>query len=650
MLAAGTTIAGYRIEGRIGAGGMGVVYEATQLSLGRTVALKVIAPHLSADAGFAERFRHEAMVQAGLEHPNVVPVHETGEAEEGLYLAMKLVRGPSLRQLILDGELSASRALRILAQAAAALDASHDAGLIHRDVKPQNILVDERDHAYLADFGLIKAVGGGGPTRTGQYLGTLDYVSPEQIRGEPLTPASDIYALAAVLYECLTGEVPFWRDTEAAMLYAHLSDPPPRLMERRAELPPALDAVIARGLAKQPSERYASASQLVADAQSALERALEALTDTPGPSGASLVPAAPVGVGAKGKDGAAADGGERARFRDTIVDPALLRSPPVIGLAPERPFPWAWAAALAGLALLLAVGGFLLGRSGDGRDPAATGLAVAGPLTLAFSTDAWKPEKITPRLGGLRFADPVALVATESGPTTRLVAGTVPAAEGALLLPPTFLARLRARPRPEAVRLGELSAFRYRGLRHDQLTGALTLYVVPTTRGVVTIACLRPEGESASALGRCEAVAATASLRGGRALALGPNVTYVAALRPALRRLNAARLRARSALRVAKTQARQARAASTLAAAARAAAARLRNVQPGPRERGAHRSVVQALEDAATGYRALARAVRAGNRRAYAKAMTAVKRAEVALRRGLVSLEKLGYTVGSKRL
>jgi serine/threonine protein kinase len=267
----GQTIAGYRVEDVIASGGMGVVYRATQLSLGRTVALKVLAQHLSADPEFRERFRREAALQARLEHPHIVTVYEAGESEEGLFLALKLVEGTDLRRLIESQELSPERALRLLEQIAAALDAAHGSGLVHRDVKPQNVLVDGRDHAYLADFGLTRSSEAGGLTRTGTYLGSLDYVSPEQIRNEPVTAASDRYALAAVLYECLAGEVPFPRDTEAALLYAHVSEPPPRLTERRADLPGGVDAVAARGLAKEPAERFPTAVELVLAAQAALE-------------------------------------------------------------------------------------------------------------------------------------------------------------------------------------------------------------------------------------------------------------------------------------------------------------------------------------------------------------------------------------------
>jgi len=174
----GTTFAGYRIEGVLGQGGMGVVYEATQLSLNRTVALKLLATNLGEDDAFRERFRREGLLQAAIEHPNIVTVYEAGESDHGLFMAMRLVRGPNLKDMVLARELDAGRSLRVLRPIAAALDTAHEAGLIHRDIKPQNILVGGRDHAYLADFGLTKAAGEKGLTKTGQFVGTHDYISP----------------------------------------------------------------------------------------------------------------------------------------------------------------------------------------------------------------------------------------------------------------------------------------------------------------------------------------------------------------------------------------------------------------------------------------------------------------------------------------
>jgi serine/threonine protein kinase len=293
LLEEGAIVSGYRVDGILGEGGMGAVYQATQLSLNRVVALKLLAPNLGDDPGFRARFEREGQVQAALDHDHIVPVYEAGQSEYGLFLAMRLIPGPTLKQLIIDGSLDPRRSVRLLAQVAHALDAAHRAGLIHRDIKPQNILIGERDHAYLADFGLIKAPDEARLTGTGQFIGTIDYVAPEQIQGEPATPASDIYALTGVLYECLTGEVPFPKPSEAATLHAHVMQPPPKVSERRPDLPPALDGVIAHGMAKDPWSRPSLAAELVQSASRALSSSAVGIAAAP--SGASPQDGAPAG-------------------------------------------------------------------------------------------------------------------------------------------------------------------------------------------------------------------------------------------------------------------------------------------------------------------------------------------------------------------
>ena len=277
MIQTGTIIAGHRIEGVLGSGGgMGLVYRATQLSLDREVALKFLSRELSGDPQFRERFRREGRLQATINHPHIAPVYEAGETEQGLFISMCVIEGPTLKDLIVDRELDEERTLELLSQVAEALDAAHEVGIVHRDVKPQNILVGQGDHAYLSDFGLTKSADVEGLTETGQLVGTIDYISPEQARSLPAIPASDVYSLACVLYECLAGQVPYWRPSEPAALFAHIMDPPPRLSECRPDLPVELDAVIAAGLAKHAGDRPATAGELIADARRAIEGSAEA--------------------------------------------------------------------------------------------------------------------------------------------------------------------------------------------------------------------------------------------------------------------------------------------------------------------------------------------------------------------------------------
>ncbi|MCW3058020.1 MAG: hypothetical protein JWO21_1989 [Solirubrobacterales bacterium] len=267
-------IGGYRIEEVVGRGGMGVVYRATQLALAREVAIKLIAADRAEDPAFRERFKEESQMAASIEHASVIPVYEAGEDDGLLFIAMRLVDGFDLAQLITrSGALDPLRTLRVLEQIAGALDAAHARGLIHRDVKPANILLtrEEPEHAYLTDFGVAEhaATGADAPTAD-QWVGTLDYMAPEQIRGEAIDGRADIYALACVLHQCLTGQTPFPRDTQAAKLWAHINSPPPAPSRLRSDLPEALDDVIAQGMAKDPAERFPSAALLAHSAARAL--------------------------------------------------------------------------------------------------------------------------------------------------------------------------------------------------------------------------------------------------------------------------------------------------------------------------------------------------------------------------------------------
>jgi hypothetical protein len=275
QVAPGTEIAGYRIEALVGRGGMGEVYRATQLSLTRIVALKLIAAELARNEEFQIRFRREAQVAASLEHPHVLPVYEVGEADGRLYLSMRYVDGQNLAELLVDGPLEPARAVGIVAQLADALDAAHAHGLVHRDVKPANVLVEqhgEGDHAYLSDFGLSKlAAVSESPTQTGQLLGTVDYLAPEAIDAGTVDARSDVYSLGCVLWETLTGSVVFPRTSPMAKLWGHVHDEPPALADARPGLAPALDDVLRRALAKEPAERYPSAGDLGRAAVAAVE-------------------------------------------------------------------------------------------------------------------------------------------------------------------------------------------------------------------------------------------------------------------------------------------------------------------------------------------------------------------------------------------
>jgi serine/threonine protein kinase len=331
----GEAFGGYTIESLLGRGGMGAVYLATHARLGRKVALKVIASELAHQEDFRARFLRESQLAASLDHPNVIPIYDADEVDGLLYLAMRYVRGPSLQKVIRErGSLPPAETLRIAEQIGGALDAAHRAGLVHRDVKPANILVAEPgDHAYLCDFGLAKLTSSKGTTQTGSFLGTVDYCAPEQIQGRSLDGRADVYSLGCVLFHCLTGEAPFTGEADFAVLQAHLLEPPPILSGVRSDLPRALDGVIVTAMAKEPGGRYATAGALASDFRKAIGGALQ-------PTDPDATRAAPVPDTRPQKVHVAARGrpfqGRRARVIAAAIAVVWLGAAAVAGILATR--------------------------------------------------------------------------------------------------------------------------------------------------------------------------------------------------------------------------------------------------------------------------------------------------------------------------
>ncbi len=316
----GSRLAGYRLDEQIGRGGMAVVYRAYDTRLERAVAIKVLTPELARDEAFQQRFIRESRTAAAVDHPNIIPIFEAGEADGVLFIAMRFVQGSNVQELVeTEGPLPAARACHIITQVAAALEAAHSHGLVHRDVKPGNILLDAAGggdhpgHAYLSDFGLSKrALSVSALTSTGQFLGTLDYIAPEQIEARAVDGRTDEYALACSAYTMLTGQPPFVRDESIAVMWAQISATPPELTSRRPDLPPAVNEVMAKALAKVPTDRYATCPEFAV----ALRRAcgLDSSGTDPGQAGAVPYPPpreptqiVPVVPGDSGPGGAAAD-------------------------------------------------------------------------------------------------------------------------------------------------------------------------------------------------------------------------------------------------------------------------------------------------------------------------------------------------------
>jgi serine/threonine kinase PknH len=290
----GTPFGRYRLVELIGQGGMGEVWRAHDTDTDRIVAIKLLPAHFSKNEDFQRRFRREAHAAARLDSPHVIPIHNYGEIDGRLYVDMRLIKGRDLQTVLADGPLEPSRAVRIIEQIAIALHAAHEVGLMHRDVKPSNILLDKNDFAYLIDFGIARAADETRLTKTGNTIGTFHYIAPERLSGELGEDArADIYALACVLYECLTGRTPFAGDDMARLVAAHLNTPPPQPSTAKPDLPPQLDQVIATGMAKDPDQRYATTVELADAARDAITVPIPAPTPSPAPEPPTVPASAP---------------------------------------------------------------------------------------------------------------------------------------------------------------------------------------------------------------------------------------------------------------------------------------------------------------------------------------------------------------------
>jgi len=395
----GSLFAGYRIERLLDRGGMGVVYMANEIDLDRTVALKIIAPEHSHDPTAVARFKSEARLAASIEHPNIVPIHRGGEHEGVLFLAMRFIPGTNLRHVIDRGPMDLPRIGRTIAEIAGALDAAHARGLIHRDVKPANILVSgqgENEHVYLTDFGLTKRLGSTAElTRAGGWVGTPDYVAPEQIQGHAVDRRADVYSLGCVLFEMLTGHVAYPKDSDMAKLWAHVTDPPPLPRTERPDLVEAFDEVVARATAKDPDDRYDTAGEMavaVRDAIAAQEeqRRRDAAQATSDGDGAPLdaTRAEPPAAAALPAVAAARPADPETAPSTPQPVPVAVRDEPAATAATSRRPP---RALLIALAALLVAGGVLaavvlLGGSSS-SDNTSAGSTTPAPAGLPLKGD-----------------------------------------------------------------------------------------------------------------------------------------------------------------------------------------------------------------------------------------------------------------------
>jgi hypothetical protein len=394
----GSVFAGHRIDAVAGRGGMGVVYVATHLALNRRVALKLITPDLAADEGFRERFKQESMTAASIDHPNVIPIYHAGEEDGKLYITMRYVEGTDLRQMITErGKIPPGDAARIISEVAAALDAAHARGLVHRDVKPANVLMGSSGQAYLTDFGLTKHAGSAsGLTKTGMFVGTLDYIAPEQLQGGEVDARVDVYALGCVLYQTLTGNVPFPRDTEPAKIWAHMQEPPPSVAPH-PDVPDQFEEVIRRAMAKKPEDRYPSAGDLGRAALAAAEARdvtvageRSVATGDAAPSGVTAVPLPPPTP----ETYVQAPAPEQQQYAPAPAAHAQPPGSPPGGPPPPRRNLLPFAIAGAALVVIAAILAVVLSSGGGGDKKTVP--TVARGATLTTTT----PTTTTPSAGG----------------------------------------------------------------------------------------------------------------------------------------------------------------------------------------------------------------------------------------------------------
>ena len=738
---------------------MGAVYEATQLSLDRVVALKVLAQHLSDDPSFITRFQREGKIQAGIDHPHIVTVFDSGKTDRGFFIAMRLVRGPNLKDLIVARELDAGRSLRILTPAAGALDAAHQAGLIHRDIKPQNILVGGRDQAYLADFGLTKASGDSGLTKTGQFVGTLDYISPSRSgraghegerRLRPRRRALRVPERRGALSQGLRGggalrahgrsaaaperapsghagldragahqgdgqgrerTLPQRRRADARGQQG-LQPPDPRGLTppgpieapqetgirpaegdvatregqtpdvtrvgpEQAQTAAAAEAApeVTRAGAPPPPETVAPPPETVApppETQAPPPETVAPPPETQAPPPETVAPQVPSETRMAPSETAPArrrtrpgsgNRARRGRRRPRRRWAPRRRSPrpaprhpraaqrSLVGRHghPRRPAGTAGrrrsaAPVFAGLgiaALVAIVVGFLIGSSGgDSSEPAGNETLAAGAVDISPPSD-WTRSAGPAQIPGIDFGDDGTTVTPSGGAEKGTLTVGVTDATDSTLLPDSFLKELSSKPKPtDGVRLGDLEAFRYKGLKPKGFSQQLTVYAAPTTEGVATIACAAPAAEASAFLAECEKVSTTIKMKAGKAYPLGTDDDYASDLSDTINSLNSARDSGVKKMKSAKSGSSQASAANSVAAAYASAASTLKDADVSPQFAGDNSDLVKALSSAESAYKSLGapprrtapRAITARARRSRAPSPTSPRRSTASRR------------------
>ena len=570
-----------------------MVYEATEPYLKRPVALKVMLPHIARDPVFIKRFRREGGIHGSLEHPNIVTVLKADKSEEyGFWIAMMLMKGGSLEGRLKPVPLDPDQTIELLAPIAAALDYAHAKGQIHRDVKPENILLNEEGIPSLTDFGIAKSVDSSRLTLTGQGIGTPGYMAPEQIQGKPITHRVDVYSLTVVLFRCLTGEFPLPKADGILRRRLRTTRGIPNASECNPGLPKAIDVVIRKGMEARPERRHAKASMLIDDARRAF-----------------------------------ADGGARQS-----------------GVFGGRLTPGPRRVVLAGVVSALVLGLLGLGLGAATRSTSQlppTRLATGG-LELSAPPD-WIESKGRPAVSGLGLPESVSAESPGEPTSEQLaISAGLSRAGGASLLPPAYRAQLDGGTRRVPVALGSLRAYRYR-LETLRAKLPVTIFVAPTTRGVATLACRMPgQGDQQAQARRCSRIASTLVLRRGVAYPLGLSTAFAKALRLRFAKLAKRRAVDRGSLTHADSAEAQASAATDVADALRAAAKGLASVQLSPEISPVRTRLVAALRLTCDAYKNLAVAARQEDQAGYGAAAAVVEAGEEEVRSSLGDLRALG--------
>jgi serine/threonine protein kinase len=647
------TVGRYEILEELGSGGMATVYLARQTDLNRLVALKELSAFRQADPAFTQRFLRESRLAGSLSHPNIVMVHDYFEADGVPYIAMEYVERGSLRPYI--GHMSLTQVAGVLEGILSALEAAERRGIVHRDLKPENVMVTSDGRVKLTDFGIAKATGaaqtGSFLTATGTTVGTPNYMAPEQAMGQEVGPGTDLYSVGVMAFEFFVGRVPF-SDTEEpmAVLMRQVSDPIPPARSLNPEIDQSISDWIERMVTKDPDERTGSADQAWDEFEEIVismvgprwRRSARLVDPSDEPARTPLMPT------------------RKMTDSNPALAETIMPEPPTRKLEtdrPERPrrrMSTAMRAGVLGVALLFALAAALGGRSsGPGGSNAAN---VVEPTSTVTNPDlalrvppGWSRLRRPPDLGlPLSHATAVA-PRSRSGPVVVFGVAKGRRASNGALLPARFLSSTgqstAAVPRRSAVRLPDqnLEAWRYPGLRPIGNNRQLTVFTVPTSGGVATVACALPPAAAAAFAGQCDAIAGTLQLRRGRAYPIGPSDTYASALNATIGDLQQRSKSAEETIAGSQTLDGQAAGAQAIAEAYESAATQLAALDLSPADSGANARLVRALRGAASAYRRAAAAASAGDPDAYRAASGAVPGAKLEVNSALAGVRAAGY-------